>query len=257
MGARIFPPQAQDFALDVARGVIPGVSAVNKFGRNPDIDLASDPEDVWDAGGIWVAPTTARTHQIVSTDTNDDGSPAGTGARTVKIFGLDSTGALQEETVTMDGTTNVATANTYTMIHRMFVVTAGSTGNNVGNITATADTDATVTAQITAGQNQTLMAIYRIPLAKTGYLTSWYVSLGPGSGGTADATVEIQAQPNGEVFQVKSVVGVSGGANSLAQKIFNPYAKFEALTTLKIQVEEVDASNADVSAGFDLILVDD
>ena len=36
----------QDFFLKVAQGLVPGHSTVSKFGVNPDIAPATDPEDV-------------------------------------------------------------------------------------------------------------------------------------------------------------------------------------------------------------------
>ncbi len=47
--------------LEIAKGNVPGHSTVNKFGRNTDIDTAAK-EDIWDGGGLWVAPTQARKH---------------------------------------------------------------------------------------------------------------------------------------------------------------------------------------------------
>jgi hypothetical protein len=242
--------------IAIASGLVPGVSHINKFGRNTDIDTATTPEDVWNGGGIWVAPTAARTHQIVSTSTDDDGSPAGTGARTVTIEGLDSAGVEQSETVTMDGTTNVATANTYTMIHRMYVATGGSTGNNVGTITATADTDSTVTAQITAGFNQSSMAIYQVPSNKTGYMTAMFGLLNEGGGATGNADVRLGVQPSGGVFRIVSHHGLVNAGSTHFNHMFNPPIKLEASDIVKVQVEAVTANDTDVSAGFDIVLVE-
>jgi hypothetical protein len=55
-----------DFGVEVSRGIA-GYSAVNQFGKNADIDIASTPEDIWDAGDEWVAPTDARIHNLLST----------------------------------------------------------------------------------------------------------------------------------------------------------------------------------------------
>jgi hypothetical protein len=46
---------------------------------------------------------------IVSTSTDDDGSPVGIGAQTVHVVFLDTNNDLQEETITMNGTTVVET----------------------------------------------------------------------------------------------------------------------------------------------------
>ena len=246
----------KDLRLEIARGNISGYDVVDKFGRNPDIDSGSGFEDVWDGGGTWVAPTTARTHDIVSTSTNDDGSPAGTGAQTITIYGLDASGDEISESVTMNGTSNVATANTYTMIHRMAVTAAGSGGSNAGTITATAQTDATVTAQINTGLNQTLMAIYQIPNNKIGYMTNYFCSFNNDPSGAA--IIRLFVQPNGEVFQTKHVIGVVSSGQGSVQHQFDPPlgdSVFDEFAIIKMQGNS-DADNSDISAGFSIIIID-
>ena len=230
--------------------VRPSTEYINKFGRNTDIDIAAE-EDVWDGGGTWVAPTTARTHDITSSDTND--TSAGTGAQTIRIFGLDANGEEQQEDVTMNGTSNVATANTYIMIHRMQVLTAGSGNENAGNITATAQTDATVTAQINAGNNQTLMAIYQVPAGRAqAYLRRFYVAINGAVNGQYTAFLRIMDNDN--IWKVKRVIGGASLGSSLVQYDFQDTPlPVSALSTVKISAS-VSADNSDISAGFDLSL---
>jgi hypothetical protein len=172
-------------------GHISGYRTVNKFGRANNVDAA--PTDIWDMANtvqdeaLWVAPTQARIHDIVSTDAGDDGDPAGVGARTLRVFGLtDWDTAEVSEDIVLNGTTNVPTVNAYVIIHRMMVLTKGATSVNVGNITATAQTDGTVTAEIYAGQGQTQMAIYGIPSTQAAYMTAYWASLNKGTEGAAD-----------------------------------------------------------------------
>lgn len=239
---------------DIAEGNREGHTNLQKFGRNTDIDIAAS-EDIWDGGGTWVAPTVARVHNIASTSANDDGDPAGSGAQTVEIFGLDASFLLQSETIILNGLTDVPTVNSYTMIHRMIVRSAGATGANAGDITATAVTDATVTAQISAGFNQTLMAIYQIPAGKTGYIQRFYASIHAGSP-TGKSDVELRVQPDGEVFQIKNIQGISTAGSSHFDHPFPLPLAISALTTIKL-IAAVTANSMDISAGFDLILVDD
>ena len=84
--------------------------------------------------------TTASTLDVVSDSSNDDGSPAGTGAQTILITGLDANRKTQTEILTMDGTTTVTTTKTYLGVNRIVVLSSGSTNSNVGNITVTATT---------------------------------------------------------------------------------------------------------------------
>jgi len=77
-----------NFLLSLAKGNIDRHSAITKFGENPDIDIADGFSDVWAgksvAGGTqkYVAPTTARTHDVVSTDVADDGTVLSSGTMT-------------------------------------------------------------------------------------------------------------------------------------------------------------------------------
>jgi hypothetical protein len=141
--------------LETSRGELSGYSGVEKFGRNDDVDSGAV-EDVWDGGGVWVAPTQARVHNLASTSAND--TSAGSGARTVEVFGLDASGLLANETVPLSGTALALTGGTYSMVHRLIVRSAGTLNTNEGTIKATAQTDNTVTAQIQPGNGQTLMA---------------------------------------------------------------------------------------------------
>jgi hypothetical protein len=52
----------------------------------------------------------------------------------LRIQGLDGSYNLAEETVDMDGTTTVTTTQTFLRVFRMSVETAGTSGNNEGNI---------------------------------------------------------------------------------------------------------------------------
>lgn len=239
----------------VSQGRVTGESMVQKFGRNTDIDTATDPEDIWDGGGIWVPPTTARVHNLVSSSA-EDGAGGFTGALTVTVEGLDATGAVTTETVTMDGTTPAPTSNSYIIIHRMFVATAGTNQTNVGNITATAVTDATVTARITADHGQTLMAIYQIPTGKTGYLLAWYAAVNKSGGGARSADLRMMTKASGGAWLTKHHLSLSSTGSSYLNHNFEAHLSLPAGTIIKVQVQEVSGNDTDVSAGFDIHLVD-
>lgn len=244
-----------DFNLEVSKGNVANHISVNKFGRNEDVDTAA--EDVWSGGGTWVAPTTARQHNIVSTSTSD--TSAGTGARTVKVFGLTSWGAAEvSEDVTMNGTTNVLTVNSYVIIHRIRCTDWGTAGPNVGTITATAVTDATVTARIEIGRGQTEMAIYGIPSTQTAYMTKYYASSIKDSAALSfDISLLVNPIPSSQLsgFLVKHTNGgATEGVNKFSHD-FKPHFKISGPAIIKMQTS-TSANDTDVSSGFDLILVD-
>jgi hypothetical protein len=239
-------------------------TSVNKFGRTTNADSA-DPTDVHDGANatddvaIWVAPTTARTHQIKSSQAADDGDPVGVGARTIRIYGLTSWDTAEvSEDITLNGITNVATVNQYVIIHRMKVLTSGATSINVGNITATADTDTTVTAQINAGNGQTLMAIYGVPSVKTAYITGYYTSaLKSAAALRVAVALLVNENPNAQRtnFLTKHTLGIDTTGNSYFHHKFEPYKEIKGPAIIKIQAN-ASADNTDVSAGFDLIMAD-
>ena len=236
-----------DFLVNVGMGLYSDLGSVEKFGRNPDVDTGS--EDLWAAGGTWVGPTTARIHDIVSTSIADD--VGSTGAETIRIFGLDANYAFQQEDISMDGQTNVPTVNTYTMIHRMLVLTAGSGATNAGAITATAQTDATVTCQIGIGVAQTQLGVYQIPAGYTGHV----IRYGGSTDGTAGVQVDIAlvAKPFGGVYNLKHNFTLrAGGSSNYAINI--PFGIHLTEKTIVKLRATVDGANNDVSGSFSLLL---
>lgn len=251
--------------LEIARGNVAGMVTINKFGRSTNVDNGVA-TDIWDRANatndvdIWVAPTQARTHDIVSSSASDDGSPVGVGARTIKVFGLTGWGTKEvSEDIVMNGTTNVPTANSYVIVHRMQVLTKGATSSNVGLITATAQTDGTVTAQINAGEGQTLMAIYGIPSTQTAFVGRIYGSVNEaqGAAGNADVSLMVNPEPDAELlnFITKHRFGLDDtGTSALSVNYYTPKV-FAGPLIIKMQA--IGGTNdLSVSAGFDLILVD-
>ncbi len=261
-----FSTQTGLAALGIACGNIAGLSHVNKFGRNPDTDQIASAtavvigRDIWDLGiagaTMWVPPTAARTHQIASSNDEDGGAGTDTGALTICIFGLDADYALQQESLTLNGTTNVPTVNTYTMIYRMYVLTAGSAKCNLGHIDATADDDDTVTARITADNNQTEMAIYEVPAAKTGYIYNFYASLRKAGGGATFADATLMLKDFDSVWRVQDSLCVGTDGTSYASREYAIPIEICAKGYIKV-IANPSKDAQDISAGFDLLLVDD
>jgi hypothetical protein len=254
----------------VARGLITGAASVNKFGRNIEID-STVVADVWDGGHtvssggtslIWVAPTQARTHIIASTDAGD--TDAGVGARTVEITGLvDWDTAQVSEIVTMgSGSPETVTVNEYVIIHRMSVKTKGATSSNIGEITATAAVDGTVTARIRAGQGQTQMVIYGIPSISSLYMGRLYGNINKASTagvnvGYADVSIRFNPEPQTELtnFVVRHTFGLSLNGTSALTINYSTPKVFRGPGIIKMQAVSGTA-DMDISAGFDAMLFD-
>ncbi len=236
------------FYLAVQEGKVPGYSMVNKFGYNSSIGSISF-ETIWETGDNYPWQTSAVTVDVVSSDTDDD--VAGTGARTLRIQGLDSSYNLVEETVDMDGTTTVTTTQTFLRVFRMSVETAGSSGNNEGTITVTYTGGSDVAATISPDNGQTLMCLYTIPAGYTGYLLSMNVS----SGKDQEMDFKFIQRDNSianAAFQTKQFLNVRGGQTTV---IFNAINIIPQKSDIYVSGKASSASSS--SASFDLLLVQD
>ena len=113
-------------------------------------------------------------------------------------------------------------------------------------------------AIISTGNNQTLMAIYTVPAGKTAYMTSYYCDYVRDSVKDPDGVefrLWVADRDNSYEFQLKHKKGIPKQVGGF-QHQFSPYFKINAKHDIMITAEPSGA-NADVHAGFDLVLVDD
>ena len=242
-----------DYFVEVARGNVSGHSVVHVFGENPDIDAGQ--EDLWGGGGDYTGfnATGAETVDVFSSDAAD--TSAGTGARTVMLYGLDASFAEQSETVTMNGTTHVVSVNSYIRLDRVKVLTAGSGGENAGVLTVhQTTTTAVVFAAVPIGFNHSLIAAHTVPAGKTGYFLDWFAEMAGGN--NASSQCRLRMRPDGSVFQVMEIVALEDGGDTA---IHRGYAapKNTILEKADIVVSaDADTANTAVSGGYTLLLID-
>lgn len=246
--ARVFPAD-----LDIAFGRYNGVSVTSKFGKNTDIDTANG-EPVCDFGGATYTgfPSGSAEAIEVFSDNAADTS-AGTGARTVRVVGLDANFEVQAETVTLNGTTPVDTANTYLRAHTARVVTAGSGGTNAGNITFRhTTTTANQFLYMLAGRAQTNCACYTVPAGKTGIIKRVHASVRRATSAAIDAALYVRNE--NEVFRYRRPFTASQ-TSPWVDNIYSGVSLSEK-TDLCLQVSSTSANNTEVTGGFDIIIVD-
>jgi hypothetical protein len=243
----------EPFELQVKRGQIGWHEAIFKFGFNPDVDDAL--ETVWAQGGLYSYIETATVLKVSSSSTDD--ASAGTGARTITLFGLDANYAEVSETVTLNGQTAVNTTKTYIRINRMVVNTAGSGGQNAGVIyagdgTVTSGVPAEKYATIAIGDNQTLMALWTVPADYTAYLLQKDITAATAQNNKY-ATIHLVARPFGEVFQTKDKHVLDNG---VLHQTYTIPLKFTEKTDIEVRCIG-DSASADiaVSASLDIIYI--
>ena len=123
------------FSLRVVRGDVPKFSSQRAIGKVEDVSIGVR-STIW--GGDIAAfsfPPSAAVISIVSDNVND--TLLGTGARTIMVEGLDSSGDFITENINLLGLTPVTTIATFTRLNKSTVIAAGTQGSNEGTITLT------------------------------------------------------------------------------------------------------------------------
>jgi hypothetical protein len=239
--------------LLIAMGCYPGVTSINKFGRNSDCAASGD-EHIWDGSVDYSFPTdtTEMTHIRAAVDS------ATTQGAVIELQGLDANWELVTQTKALDGTnstTEVALDTALIRCFRMKVLDGSTLDQDVW----LGDDDFVVAAAkaiILAGYNQTQMAIYTVPANHYAFVTNYYAHHNPTTGQTFTSNlIELWGADagNGYARQIKHGVGVPEDAGFVHP--FDPYVKFGPKTDIFITSSPVGAA-ADISAGFDIILVD-
>ena len=226
--------------LDVARGSISNSKIVHKFGANFDIDQITTPETVWTAGGLypWSSLATAQTIYCISTSASD--------TAVLTIEGLDANYNEQIETVTLTGTTAVATSNTFIRVFRMTY----EDGANVGTITARVTSGTgTVVAQIDIGYAQTLMSVYTVPSGHTAYMVTTDCTIDS----RKDCQILMYHRLFGKPFRIAHVAEATGHYR------YDFYAPLRVpeKTDIDIRIDNVSGNDSRVTANFDLVLIKD
>ena len=236
-------------ALLIAMGCYPSITGVNKFGRNPDIAIGEE-EVIWDGSTTgYPFPATA-----LITSMSQTADQATLNGATVEIQGLDANWELVVQTALL-GTPSTVVVTLTTPLIRVFrakVLADVVSASPIRIHNAAENVDYAI---ISIGQNQTLMAVYTVPANTTAYMTCFYAHVNPGVNLDPTAMpIRLWASDRTGPYaaQVKNVVGQTSGG---FQHFFDPHVKFGQKTDIYMTATPVGKA-ADVSAGFDLILVD-
>jgi hypothetical protein len=246
-----------DYFVEVARGAVPGCKAVQKFGRNDDIDSASGFEDIWAGGGTRAYLSSAETMDVVSDSAND--TSAGTGTQTVVIEGLNSDYEEISETVTMNGVSAVTTSNSFLRVHRMYAAASGSVGTNDGQITADPTTSGSGSRQalIAAGDGQTLISHYTVPANYDGFIVGGQISISSSVGGTGvkEAICQFMRRDLNGSWRLQQQMGARiDGAGTTADINFTVPISMGEKTDLRWRAD-VDNNNTSVYVQYNVLLI--
>lgn len=240
---------------------------VQKFGRTPDIDAADTNEEIWDGTGAYPGFLDAATAMTVSSSSTDDVATTGTGAWTVKFFGLDENFEKITQTLSLNGQNAVPIPVDTIRDFRGYVVDAGTGGENAGDIwfgsgTVTTGVPAVKYAGILTGLGQTLMAVYTVPSNATGgaKIVSWYSNVGAVA--SAFATVALQTREFGEAWRTRRISEIAEGGDPSPIELTTLDGEgnrvggidLGAKADIRLRVLTNGVNNSKVSGGFNVEL---
>ena len=248
------PLDIMGFELGINMGLYNGYSIIDKFGVNLLITEASDPEDIWEGGGLYPYDPVGTAPIVSIISTLADIQP-------IEIQGLDINGEFVKQTIILTGNTRKALTIPLWRIFRM--ENEGDT-NITGIVYCYVGAGGTPVladqrAIITGSNNQTLMALYTIPKGKVGFL--YRGEFGAEYSSTPAASnnfirCSYQSRRIGKIFKVKKVVTLLTAANSsyIDKRSFPDI--IPSLTDIKLNVMEV-SENSGIWGTFDILLVDE
>lgn len=243
----------QDNRAQLSAGAVSGVFPVFKFGRNENVP-SNQYVTLWEGGGLYeyFQPTLLR----VSSDSADD-TEFGTGARAIRLSGLDADFKPYVEVVDLDGTNSIVTVRRFSRMYRAqvwFTTTGGgydrNAPGNIGTITVVAPRlgPDILAGVIEPGAGQSAMALFSVATGFTGVLSQVYI--------TADSVQKIDArfmvrEPDG-AFNTFDAPIVDGGPYNLLRTEFQRVGE---QSDIEIRVKAKTGS-ARVSGGFTLRMID-
>lgn len=185
------PAYSLDFVRQVQMGQISGARIITQ--RGSFSPTTGQTRTVWSRGATANQPIGAAdvAMEVVSDSAND--AAAGTGVRTMTIEGVKASGALQTETVTLNGTTPVTLANTYTRFNAAQIATCGSVTTNAGNVDLRVVSGSAIQARMPTNRGVLDHINYTVPTGKVAFLLRLHIAAcGTGADTAAIAACNLQ-----------------------------------------------------------------
>lgn len=234
----------------------------NLMGRRAGFNSTSTLQDVgeWLGTGISLFPelTATEAMEVVSSDAQDDATPGGTGAWTIRIVYINAAYAIASFDVTLNGTAVVNLGGGFRAhaILWMEVLTGGTSEVAIGNIDLRTVAGAIVHERISAGGNKSLSARFMVPDGYSGHIN--YFS-GEAINTTQDIRLRATVRSLDRALNAKYLfqdIMYLGSGTSLVHKI--DYLKFPARSRIKVStIAGATAVGNRVDITFNMILIAD
>lgn len=245
--------QYRDEELRIALGVYPKLTCKNVFGRNRNCADGAE-EEIYSVENAATYPATALMTSI--SQTTDQVALRG---ETVEVVGVDiNFDEVTQTAVLGNPTTTVVTLGTALLrVNSMRVLSATACDSTVRLHNAGESTDYAI---VLVGENRSSQAHYTVPNNKTAFITNYWASLNESAVAAADIVdIQLYEVDNANSYVetlVQSFQIVALPASGIVHRHFIPYRKFGEHSDIIMTATAV-STVADVSAGFDIIIVND
>ena len=250
--------------LAIAKGLVEGSIPEHKFGNAPDFDTSDGEITIWDGAEDGEAWEQMVYQYSILADIDSVSSSSVSDTHEVTIEGLDILGNEISQNITLNGQTRVPLI---TALYRNPRVYNNSAVEAVGHTITYVNTalsggvpiDTTQIRSITDPINeQTEMVVYTVPAGKTAFMRSWYASTS-GASKVSNYRIKLKSRLPGKVFRVKHVQSLSDTGTSAYNHVYLDPVKYTEMTDIEMTAQSLaspSVSGAAVSAGFDLVIVD-
>ena len=223
----------QGIQWEIARGRVPDVYAIDKFGMNSSVGSTFAP--ITDLGTQNYPPSALAMTVTSAAGADDNGIE-------VTVVGLDENYEDASQTVTLATTGTATTTQTFLRVFRAYVNNGQAATDDV-----TISNSGINYAQIGVDYQQTLMAVYTVPAGKKGYILSGNLS----SQKDKDIEAKLMIRQEGGVFQTKGIILTPG----------TPYQRHweippQVPAKADIEIRAKAGATGPVAAGFEIIIVD-
>lgn len=193
-----------DYFLSAAMGSVKDATFSVFSASNADVDTGT--EDLIPQGGFYTWLAAATNVEVVSSSAAD--AAAGTGARTMRVVGLNYRRMPITEVVTLNGLTPVVLTQQYLRINNMMCLTAGSGAVNAGDIVARPQGGGATISEITPGYGRSQMGIFTVPADRMGFVVDTIFNLTSGTNND-QVSFQLLSRPHNGCFFSRAVVSAT------------------------------------------------
>ena len=244
--------------LDVARGLASGCRAIRQFGRNVAVGSTFAPIT---RSGFYRTPKVGEQIALrVRAGGNAADTANGTGARSVRLTGLDATGNLVTEVIATAGTS--ASAVSQTLFLRLIdaaVETSGTYATQTDlshagtiNIEDTAGNLWAVIQDTDIPRGDSEIAVYSVPVNRTLFITNVRIQVLASNKSNVVMFKRTNILETTAPYSPMTLLGEFPNFSGIQQFSFDPPIRIEALSDVGF-LGKAESSTTDVSIGFDAV----